>query len=244
MNLSAIPDDRWYGKLVRLPARVIPPTAELRILKGRLRGKRWIVGSSTHGAWLGSYDQDTRTIFEALVAPGSVVYDIGAHAGFFTLLGADLVGPSGRVVAFEPSPHSLDHLRTHLELNAVDGVQVIEAAVSATTGTARFEESPESLAAHLSNSGGVTVSTVTLDELTAAGTIPDPDTIKINAEGAEADVIRGGHATIKRSRPTVLLSTHGPEIHGHCVDTLSELGYELTPIGAAADKLLARPRWA
>lgn len=108
------------------------------ILQGPLRGKRWIVSSSTAGCWLGSYELDKQRRFATTLRPGHVVYDLGANAGFYTLLASKLVGRSGHVVAFEPLPENLAALRRHLELNGVDNVTVMDAAVWSSGGTVRF----------------------------------------------------------------------------------------------------------
>ena len=59
-----------------------------------------------------------------------VVFDIGANTGFYTLLASVLVGPQGRVFAFEPVPLNLRYLNEHLRLNNIKNVSVIDAAVA------------------------------------------------------------------------------------------------------------------
>ncbi len=56
------------------------------IMQGRLRGTKWIVGAGEHGYWLGSYEMNKRLAFEREIAPGTVMYDIGANVGYFSLL--------------------------------------------------------------------------------------------------------------------------------------------------------------
>ena len=138
MNFSALSDRSWVGRLARLPLRAIPPEMKLPILQGRLRGKKWIAGSSVHGCWLGSYEYNKRQVFEKVVASGSVVFDIGANVGYYTLLAAVLVGPRGKVVAFEPVPDNLRYLKEHLRLNHIANVSVIEDAVSDDSGEIFF----------------------------------------------------------------------------------------------------------
>lgn len=62
------------------------------VLQGSLRGRKWIVGSSNHGCWLGSYEWKKQRLFTRTVSSGDVVFDIGAHVGFYTLLASVLVG--------------------------------------------------------------------------------------------------------------------------------------------------------
>ncbi|MDW8317197.1 MAG: FkbM family methyltransferase, partial [Anaerolineae bacterium] len=90
MNLSGISSKSLIGRVLRFPLRLIPPKAVLPIMQGRLKGRKWIVGSSSHGCWLGSYEYAKRIVFERTVRENSVVFDIGAHVGFYTLLAAVL----------------------------------------------------------------------------------------------------------------------------------------------------------
>ncbi len=236
----------WPGKLVRLPLRLIPRTATMPILRGRGRGTRWITGSSTHGAWWGSYERDMRRLIEASVTPGSVVFDIGAHVGLYTLLASRLVGPGGTVVAFEPLPRNLRYLREHLRINRIGNVRVIDAAVSDRAGTSLFDQGHDSFSGHMSPDGSLRVRTVGIDALIARGDVPIPDYIKIDVEGAERLVIDGARSTLATARPTLFLSVHGPDLRRQCGEVLRALGYALQAVGArrleTADQLLAAPR--
>src|SRR3989454_7017615 len=110
-NLSAVSSRSVAGKFLRWPLRFVPRELAVPIRQGALRGKRWVVGSSTHGCWLGSYEYTKRKLFESYVIAGDVVYDIGANVGFYTLLASVLVGRGGQVVAIEPLPRNIAYLR-------------------------------------------------------------------------------------------------------------------------------------
>jgi len=153
MNFSGISNRTLVGRLLRLPLSLIPPEATMPILQSKSKGKRWIVGSSDHGCWLGSYEYAKRRAFENAVKEGSTVFDIGANAGFYTVLASALVGANGRVFAFEPVPSNLHYLREHLRLNAIKNVSVIEAAVSDRTGVAYFYEGPNASMGHIAAEG-------------------------------------------------------------------------------------------
>ena len=118
MNLSGISSASVIGKLLRLPLVLLPGNLQMPIMQGRLKGKKWIVGSSNHGCWLGSYEYRKRILFEKMVPYGSIVYDLGGHVGFYSLLASVLVGPTGHVFVFEPFPANLAYLRKHIEVNA------------------------------------------------------------------------------------------------------------------------------
>ncbi len=218
------------------------------ILQGRLRGKRWIAGSFNHGCWLGSYEHDKVLRFQETVKPGHVVFDVGAHVGYYTLLASELAGPHGQVIALEPLPRNLRYLHEHLRLNSVQNVRVIEAAVSDRSGTARFRIVPDSSMGAVTSDASadaIEVETVSLDDLFARGEIPAPNVLKIDVEGAEASVLAGAEKVIAEARPAIFLATHGAELHEKCCDVLSGFGYQVTPIGGqsieSCDEILALP---
>jgi FkbM family methyltransferase len=232
MNFSGVSDRTLLGRLLRLPLALIPSRATFPILQGKLRGMKWIVGSSNHGCWLGSYEYAKRGAFERVVREGSVVFDIGANVGFYTLLASVLVGARGRVFAFEPVPRNLDYLKKHLQINGIKNVSVIEVAVSDCDGVAQFDEGPNHSMGRLAPVGGLAVRTVSLDEMMRRGELPPPDCIKIDIEGGEMLVLTGARVLLGSRRPTVFLATHGQGLHQQCCDLLASFGYHLRPIGA------------
>ena len=138
MNLPDFSTGTLGGKLLRLPLRLIPASTCLPILRGPSRGRRWIVGSSNHGYWLGSYEYEQRSVFEKYIGVEDVVFDMGAHVGFYTLVASAIVGSRGQVVAFEPLPENLSYLREHLTMNHIDNVTVIDKAVTDHTRFGKF----------------------------------------------------------------------------------------------------------
>ena len=213
------------------------------ILQGPLRGKRWIAGAHTHGCWLGTYEHEKQKRFAHEVKTGNTVYDIGANAGFYTLLASVLVGSGGHVYAFEPLPRNIHFLREHLRLNQITNVDVVEAAVSDIGGKSYFDDSAGSAMGHLASSGNKQVKTVTIDDVIAQQQLRSPDILKIDVEGAEFLVLSGAEAVLTTYRPGIFLSTHGREIHLKCCEFLNGLGYKLQPLAAtdveSAEELFA-----
>jgi FkbM family methyltransferase len=232
VNFSGISSKSLVGRALRAPLGLIPPGARMPILQGPLKGKRWLAGSHVHGCWLGSYEAEKQRSFSGVVRPGAVVYDIGANVGFYTLLSAALAGPSGKVYAFEPLPRNLRFLRRHIGINKLTNVEVIEAAVSDREGTAMFDDTANAAMGSLSARGSLKVRTVAIDDLAAQGLLRPPDMVKIDVEGAEADVLAGAARTLAAHMPAVFLATHGAEVHAACLSKLSALGYALHPVGS------------
>lgn len=224
MNWSGISDKSLLGKVLRFPLRLLPAQTQMPIMQGRLKGKRWIVGSSNHGCWLGSYEFDKRLLFERTITQGSIVFDLGGHVGFYTLLASELVGSNGKVFVFEPVPENLFYLKEHLRLNHASKVTVIEATVSDKSGVVSFDEGPSSSMGHIvATDGKLQVKTVALDELISTGEIPTPDYMKIDIEGAEALALSGAKSMLAKSHPTIFLATHGSSIHQECCRLLQSL---------------------
>lgn len=230
INFSGISDMNALGKLLRFPLKLIPQKMIIPILQGRLKGKKWIVGSSNHGCWLGSYEYDKQILFSRTIKEGGVVYDIGAHVGFYTLLASALVGPRGKVIAFEPLPRNIRYLKEHLRLNRCDNVLVVEVAVGDESGIASFEEGTNSYTSHLSPKGCFKVKIVRLDDLVSSGEIPSPDYMKIDVEGAELLALSGARSILANYHPTIFLATHGIKVHQQCCDFLKSIGYDLQSI--------------
>jgi FkbM family methyltransferase len=227
---SAISENKVLGKLLRLPLRLLPRELRVPILRGRLQGKWWIVGSGVHGYWLGSYEYEKRILFEKTITEGSVVFDIGAHVGYYTLLAAVLAGPRGKIFAFEPNPRNLKYLQEHVTMNHLTNIVIIEAAVADKAGSAFFDSGSHSCCGRLAAQGAIRVNTVALDDLVAAGELPVPNFMKIDVEGAEDLVLAGASSLIENHHPIIFLATHGADKHQQCCQWLRSRGYTLSAI--------------
>lgn len=232
MNFSGISGRTIFGRALRLPLSLIPSDTQIPILQGPLRGKKWIAGSSNHGCWLGSYEYAKQRAFSAAIKRGHSVYDLGANVGFYSLLASVLVGPGGRVFSFEPVPRNIKFLRTHLEMNGVSNCSVWEVAVGRCEGTAGFDAGTNPSTGHLTvkSSGTFTVRTVSLDSLVSSGELSPPNVIKCDIEGGEYDALTGAADILAKYAPTILLATHGAEVHQKCCGFLADLRYRLTSL--------------
>jgi len=227
INVERYPGSQTaVGRIIRTPLRLIPKRVVVPILQGPLRGKRWITGSGIHRIWLGSYEVSKMALAAAWVQAGDTVFDIGANVGIYTLLFSERVGSEGRVVAFEPSARNVSYLRRHLWLNGATNVSVVEAAVSATTGIARFEPGDDASTGRLDVSGMFEVATTAIDAFVEFSA-QVPSLLKIDVEGAEVDVLHGALATLNRLHPRILLATHSKTLKQTCVRLLASSEYDV-----------------
>ncbi len=218
------------GSLLRLPLALVPKTAVVPVFGGPLRGLRWIVGSTSHGAWLGTYEHSKLLSFSSFIQERMTVWDIGANVGIYTLLSSLLVGPSGKVIAFEPLPINLRYLREHVRLNSLHNVTVCAAAVSSRSGTVCFSPGLTRSEGKLSANGSLQVSAISLDEAVEQHSVPLPDLIKMDIEGGELAALQGAVAVLSGSSPIIFLATHGRRTRDECISLLDSLGYEVTPL--------------
>ena len=167
----------------------------------------------------GLYELDTARVMRRLLRPGDHFVDGGANIGYLTMIGAQCVGSTGRVDAFEPQPDNRARLEANLQRNGLtDRVRVHAEALSDVGGTAtihRFagDEGNHGMASLFAGDGAaaavsVEVPTVRLDDA-LVGT--SPALIKLDVEGAESLAIRGMTGLLKSPRPPAVILEHNPE---------------------------------
>lgn len=181
---------------------------------------------------LGTAEPEMQQFLQANVKPGGVVLDLGANIGFLSLVSAALVGPEGRVVAYEPFPENAAALRRNVLLNRLTTVEVVQAAVSCQAGTASFSvgrSDQDGSLVERQGAGSISVTTVAIDdEMQRLGL--RPTVIKIDIEGAEGEAIVGMRGILASARPVVVCEMH-ETVHDpdHPVRrTLHDLGYTVS----------------
>lgn len=193
-----------------------------------------VVGERRSLAWLsGGVEREIQSIVEDELPRDGVFVDAGASIGFFSLLGARLVGPAGHVIAFEPQPAAAASIRANADLNAFDQVTVVEAALSSASGRGVLH-GVGTATAHISTdqepTDGLLVDRVSLDEFLGARPGLVPDLVKIDVEGHELDVLAGMRATLADHGPTLLVELHGEA--APVVDVLLDAGYAVSIVGS------------
>ena len=204
---------RLFGRL-RVPIR-----------GGINRGKRWSVVALGLGYGAGSFGRDRLAALAAVTRPGDTFWDVGAHKGFITLAASAMVGPTGQVVAVEPSEASLRFLERHLEWNRVGNVSVLPVALSDTSGRAPFGGTGSSIGYRLGE-GSETVEVTTLERLVDRDGLPRPHVLKIDVEGAETAVLRGMGRLLGGDQ-ALLISTHGRPQYEQCRRLLLQRGFRV-----------------
>jgi FkbM family methyltransferase len=156
----------------------------------------------------GAYEPEIGAVFDRYVKSGMAVLDIGANIGWFTMLLASLVAPSGLVVAVEPNPENIKLLEASRRVNGFNQILIIQAAAGRQIGL---------LALNVSHSNGMTGELPNdLDAIFASRPVPSValdlilpkdrhfDLLKIDVEGAELNALIGLSQTIDRDRPIIV----------------------------------------
>jgi FkbM family methyltransferase len=148
-------------------------------------------------------------------AGGGVVWDVGAHTGYTTIVAARL---GAAVVAVEAHPDNASRLRSAVARNGLGRhVVVLESALGSYSGVARLATSGDSGSTGRISAEGIEVPMTTLDEL--RDRYPAPTILKIDVEGFESEVLRGGGRLLSEDRPALLIELH-PWADAHKVHDL------------------------
>lgn len=207
------------------------------------------------------FEPELAAVFRDLARTSRLFLDVGANIGYYGLL-ARAYQPAIRVVAFEPVPDIAAALARNRDLNGADGFVVERLALGATSGPVAFHAPRNPKYPGLPQLGGtgsvnaaqaamhgasdpVTATGETLDAYAARALDAPADLVKIDVEGAELDVLRGGAATLAAHRPVVLFEAlASPPADGGPFAFLRGLGFDLyaaTPAGLVPLAADARP---
>lgn len=203
-----------------LPRTILERLSRNRILKRRLpadfsHAPILVSPDACLAHWKTRISSDLFDYAREFVKPESVVWDIGANVGLFTVAAARRSGSKGRVIAVEADIWLAGVLRKSAALQSADcaPIQVIPAAAFSSIGLAEFHIARRGRASnHLSHTRGssqtggirekVSVVTLTLDWLLEQGAAPN--VIKIDVEGAEWNVLKGATRVLTEARPVLL----------------------------------------
>jgi FkbM family methyltransferase len=204
---------------------------QVKVVSGPLAGTRMVLDLRAEKYfWLGTYEPAVEASLLEYLKPGMAAWDVGAFIGYHTLLLRTVAGP-GRVVAVEPDPANLARLRRHLSENGADDVRVIPAAAGARPGKGqlnRRDGHPSETRVISAGSGPCEV--VTLDGL--LDHVPVPGLVKMDVEGAEADVLAGAPQLLEKIRPVWIIELHGAG-GAQAVSLLRQAGYRVAALDAA-----------
>lgn len=214
--------DRWAGQ-----AWTRPRVAQLDGVRYRFYPSS-SVGRSIY--YLGDWEHWDTLYWRRTVKPGWTVVDVGANLGYYALLASRLVGPQGRVFAFESTPSTYRTLLENVALNEAHNITACRVALCDFCGSVSVIEQEEDGYNRIGLGGELgahRVPSLTLDRFVNERKIERIDLVKVDIEGAEYRFLQGGRATIERFRPIVAVELH-PAALATFGATLEDLTRELS----------------
>ena len=198
---------------------------------------------------VGMHEPEKRALIKRLLKPGMTFLDVGANKGDFSILAASIVGAEGRVIAIEPEARNCEDLAKNIALNGFANVSIYQMALSDFDGRTTLYLGQKSGWHTLKTGhrqqpmGEAEVEVSKMDTLLHRIGVERADLIKIDVEGGEVEVIKGGEATIAHSPEIVLLIDLHPHMRAD-IDALEQIfrshdisTFEMEPPHRRLDKL-------
>jgi len=182
----------------------------------------------------GKHESWIQDLLTANLKAGDCFYDVGAHIGFFSLIAAKIVGPTGHVYAFEPDPQNVSLVKLHCERNEARRIAVMQTAVWDSSRELTFERSQEASSrmegrvnqAQESKGDMIQIAAISLDDFFFSdGRGEPPNLIKIDVEGGEFEVLSGARRLLGDFRPSILCEIHSHETVKPVEKFLADCGY-------------------
>jgi FkbM family methyltransferase len=164
-------------------------------------------------------------MFKKSFGEGDVVLDVGAQQGGLTVPMANIVGPSGKVIAIEPGVLNASILRKNIAANGLTNVEVVEAAASDRHGTidVTFDWGENYPKVGRGTKDDLQVQRMMIDDLK----LERLKFMKVDVDGHEIEVIRGARETIRRCQPFVYIENEHLDKSRALIAELVDLGYRM-----------------
>ncbi len=242
---------KYYGPIKTLKFMIYSFYQKLRLSRLNLKVERVMEvngyrlstmpgdrGISSELAIWKTHEPLTTNLLKQELKRGMTCLDIGSNIGYYALLEQKIVGKEGRVITIEPSPLTFSYLKKNLIQNGFGDLESYNFALSSYDGRARLlmaEKSNLSKIVNASESppGGVVIDvpTMTLDSFAAQHNLNRLDFLRMDVEGHEGEIFRGGLQTIERYGPILLMEVHegllGLDQTCDFLRSLQDIGYAI-----------------
>ena len=206
-----------YGKKL-IPEKIIVqlPSSKNKI---EIRKDDWVI--------LGELYED-KVYPEELLQEGMMVVDVGGHVGIYSLMAFEKVGERGKVIVAEPEGSNFTQLQKNIAMNKIFNIFPFQVALSNYCGTGKLylhsRMAKHTLLALEKGNTTEEVQVLTLDALLRQAKVTKVDLVKIDAEGAELEILKGGEKTIQDNPKIkfIIASYHYPEEEQKVVEFLEE----------------------
>jgi FkbM family methyltransferase len=198
------------------------------------------------------YEKNETNLIKRLVQPDWIAIDIGANFGWYSILLSSLVGPKGKVIAFEPVPESYLELSSNAKLNECDNLKTFQMAAGNESGfinmyIPEIEFGGGAASQFLDIGAKIQVPVVRLDDFLNLEELTRVDFFKIDVEGGELNTLRGAEKLFRKFRPQILIEivdVHCQRFgntHEDVIGFLTKLGYTGRYINEAGELIAIDP---
>jgi FkbM family methyltransferase len=212
--------------------------AKVQYTEGPLAGYVFECFTSERYFIMGSrFEYPLQTLVGKHVKAGDIIYDIGAHIGYWSLLFSALCESDGHTYAFEPLTINLNRLQRNLALNKLEGfVTAVDAAASSHEGTAVLAGSGSQ--GHIIAEGATTskeeeltrVRTIRLDDFVYLDHHRAPTFVKVDVEGHAGPCLMGMRRVLSEWCPPVLCELHDTQEESEVHAVLRDCGYQIVDV--------------
>lgn len=191
--------------------------------------------------YLGESNPMETRVLRSVLHIGDTFLDVGAHIGWYSLNARQIVGPAGKVIAFEPNPSCASELNQNIILNSWKSIKIEKIAISDKNKKSDFwigddmagsliKTSAQELTRYCVNK--ISVHIKTLDSYYKEHRIEKIRLIKIDVEGAEEQVIKGSMKILKKFHPCLILEIYSNTLRVRrtrlkMIRSLMKIGYRL-----------------
>jgi FkbM family methyltransferase len=240
------PRARGQFRMVSLLKRVQPKQAGFYTV--RRQGLRWRLDPESRGLvtmelfYFGRWEAQATRWMRRHVRPGWTCFDVGANIGYYAVLLAAIVGPGGRVYAFEPVSRFAAQVADNKRVNGFDQITVEQMALSAEESEITIYVTKDTAAVdpqHWNRAAAEAerVTCTTLDRYVEQRGLAKVDFLKVDLDGHEPEFLRGGIETLRRHRPLMLVEVVPECLEGgvataaKLVGDIQKLGYGFSTTG-------------
>ncbi len=204
-----------------------------------------IIPDSYQDMLTGSYEKDTIEKILKEKINKIIIWDIGAHIGYYSLLFASNINNQSRILCFEPNPNNTEWLESNLKLNTKYSsmITLYQKALSdkkqeinfnignkddATSSGGYIDNiTPPLPDSSYSNFKKIKMVTSTIDELVFEEGLEIPNILKIDTEGAELKILEGGINTIEKYKPELIIEVHTIPLMFYITNFLNKINYSI-----------------
>ena len=219
-----------------------PTQARIQFSEGPTRGSAFKCLTSEKYFLMGtSYEKPIREVLQRAVRPGMIVYEIGAHCGYWAVFLSHICGRQGHVFAFEPSPINFERLLENLREGVCFNVTAVNKAVSDENGCLTLREDGSRSAVLFEGRGAgngveevAQVESTRLDDFVFLQRHAAPALLLFDVEGHGGKVLQGAREVLGSSRPAILCEVHSPLEETEIKKVVGAFDYLVSPLTGSA----------